>query len=100
MADWIGSLCDALEFIGGVPELLVPDNPRALIARPDRYEPGLGTTTQDFVNHYGTAMLPARARKPQDKAKVEVGVLNRPGFVGERRVWRYAARAESTRFRL
>ena len=74
MADWIGSLCDALEFIGGVPELLVPDNPKALIARPDRYEPGLGTTTQDFVNHYGTAMLPARPRKPQDKAKVEVGV--------------------------
>ncbi|MCA7890166.1 MULTISPECIES: IS21 family transposase, partial [Burkholderia cepacia complex] len=62
MADWIGSLCDALEFIGGVPELLVPDNPKALIARPDRYEPGLGTTTQDFVNHYGTAMLPARPR--------------------------------------
>ena len=47
---------------------------KALIARPDRYEPGLGTTTQDFVNHYGTAMLPARPRKPQDKAKVEVGV--------------------------
>jgi transposase len=74
MVDWIGSLCDALEFIGGVPELLVPDKPKALIARPDRYEPGLGTTTQDFVNRYGTAMLPARPRKPQDKAKVEVGV--------------------------
>ena len=73
-ADWIGSLCDALEFIGGVPELLVPDNPRALIARPDRYEPVLGSTTQDFVNHYATAMLPARPRKPQDKPKVEVGV--------------------------
>jgi transposase len=73
-ADWIGGLCDALEFIGGVPELIVPDNPRALIARPDRYEPVLGETTQDFVNHYATAMLPARPRKPQDKAKVEVGV--------------------------
>jgi hypothetical protein len=57
VAGWIGSLCDALEFIDGVPEL-----------------PGLGTTTQDFVNHYGTAMLPARPRKPQDKAKFEVGV--------------------------
>jgi transposase len=74
MADCIGSLCDALEFIGGVPDLLVPDNPKALIARPDRYEPGLGATTQDFVNYYATAMLPARPRKPQDKAKVEVGV--------------------------
>ena len=40
---------------------IAADNPKALIARPDRYEPGLGTTTQDFVNHYGTAMLPAQA---------------------------------------
>ncbi len=62
------------EFIGGVPELLVPDNPQALIARADRYEPELDRTTQDFANHYATAMLPARPRKPQDKAKVEVGV--------------------------
>ena len=74
MVDWVGSLIDALEFFGGVPELLVPDNPRALIAQPDRYEPVLGLTTQDFVNHYGTAMLPARPRKPQDKPKVEVAV--------------------------
>lgn len=72
--DWIGSIIDLMEFFGGVPELLVPDNPRALIAQPDRYEPVLGATTQDFVNHYSTAMLPARSRKPQDKAKVEVGV--------------------------
>jgi transposase len=72
--DWIGSIIDSMEFFGGVPELVVPDNPRALIAQPDRYEPVLGATTQDFVNHYSTAMLPARPRKPQDKAKVEVGV--------------------------
>lgn len=64
-----------MEFIGGVPELLVPDNPRALVARPDRYEPELSRTAEDFVHHYGTAMLPARPRKPQDKSKVEVGVL-------------------------
>ncbi|AIO71740.1 MULTISPECIES: IS21 family transposase [Pseudomonadota] len=74
MPDWIGGLIDALEFYGGVPELLVPDNPKALIAKADRYEPVLGNTTQDFVNHYATAMLPARPRKPQDKAKVEVAV--------------------------
>ncbi|KGW18106.1 sigma-70, region 4 family protein [Burkholderia pseudomallei MSHR4000] len=74
MPDWIGSLIDALKFYGGVPKLLVPDNPKALIAKADRYEPVLGNTTQDFVNHYATAMLPARPRKPQDKAKVEVGV--------------------------
>lgn len=64
----------AMEFYGGVPELLVPDNPKALIAKADRYEPMLGNTTQDFVNHYASAMLPARPCKPQDKAKVEVNV--------------------------
>lgn len=66
--DWIGGLIGAMEFYGGAPSLLVPDNPRALIARPDRYEPGLGRTAQEFVNHYATAMLPARPRKPRDKA--------------------------------
>jgi transposase len=40
--DWIGSIIESMEFFGGVPELLVPDNPRALIAQPDRYEPVLG----------------------------------------------------------
>lgn len=73
-ASWIGGLVQAMEYIGGVPALLVPDNPKALIARPDRYEPVLGRIAQDFVSHYDTAMLPARPRKPQDKAKVEVGV--------------------------
>ncbi|MEM5332417.1 IS21 family transposase, partial [Paraburkholderia sp. JHI2823] len=72
--DWIGGLIDAMEFYGGVPRLLVPDNPKALISNADRYEPTLGLTTQDFVSHYDTAMLPARPRKPKDKAKVEVGV--------------------------
>lgn len=72
--DWIGGMIGAMEFYGGVPQLLVPDNPEALIANADRYEPTLGPTTQDFVNHYDTAMLPARPRKPKDKAKVEVGV--------------------------
>ena len=38
-ADWVSSIIDTLEFIGGVPRLLVPDQPRALIVRPDRYEP-------------------------------------------------------------
>ncbi|MGF6727880.1 transposase [Paraburkholderia sp. GAS41] len=62
--DWIGGLIDAMEFCGGVPRLLVPDNPRALISNADRYEPTLGLTTQDFVSHYGTAMLPARPLLP------------------------------------
>jgi len=72
--DWITGMGRALKFIGGVPALIVPDNPRALVAVADRYEPGLNRATAEFANHYGTVILPARPRKPQDKAKVEVGV--------------------------
>ena len=73
-ADWLNGLTRALQFIGGVPALIVPDNPRALIARPDAYEPVINRTAAEFAHHYGTVILPARPRKPQDKAKVESGV--------------------------
>ena len=72
--DWLTGIDKALRFIGGVTALIVPDNPRALVAGPDRYEPELNRATAEFASHYGTVILPARPRKPQDKAKVEVGV--------------------------
>jgi transposase len=73
-ADWVGSLIRALEFIGGVPRLIVPDQPRAMIARPDRYEPTPGRLVEEFSAHYDVAVLPARPARPRDKPKVEVGV--------------------------
>ena len=73
-ADWVGSIIDALEFIGGVPRLIVPDQPRALIARPDRYEPAVNRLVEEFCDHYDVAVLPARPAHPRDKPKVEVGV--------------------------
>ncbi len=74
MADWLGSTARALAFFGGVPQLIVPDNPRALIANPNRYEPRANETVEDFARHYGTSVLPARPYHPQDKAKVESAV--------------------------
>jgi transposase len=74
MADWLGATAAALAFIGGVPQLIVPDNPRALIADANRYEPRANDTVLDFARHDGTSFLPARARHPQDKAKVESAV--------------------------
>ena len=74
MADWLGSCARALTFIGGVPELIVPDNPRALISNANRYEPRANDTVEDFARHYATSVLPARAYHPQDKAKVESAV--------------------------
>jgi transposase len=74
MEDWLSGIARALTFYGGVPQLIVPDNPRAMIADPDRYEPRAGDTVLDFARHYGTSFLPARVYRPQDKPKVEVAV--------------------------
>ena len=74
MADWLGATAQALRFFGGVPQLIVPDNPRALIAHADRYEPRANETVHDFARHYGTSFLPARPYHPQDKGKVESAV--------------------------
>lgn len=74
MADWLDSTARALAFYGGVPTLIVPDNPRALIAEANRYEPRANDTVLDFARHYGTSFLPARPYHPQDKAKAESAV--------------------------
>jgi transposase len=74
MADWLGATAQALRFMGGVPQLIVPDNPKALIANADRYEPRANETVHDFARHYGTSFLPARPYHPQDKGKVESAV--------------------------
>jgi transposase len=74
LADWIGSHVRAFEFGGGVTELVIPDNLRSGVSRACRYEPELNPTYQDLAVHYGVAVMPARVRKPRDKAKVESGV--------------------------
>src|SRR4051794_16153321 len=75
LPDWIGAHVRALAFMGGVPAQLVPENPKVGVNRANWYEPGLNRTYLDLASHYGTAILPARVRKPRDKAKVEVAVL-------------------------
>lgn len=75
LADWLGSHVRALEAFGGVPRAAVPDNLKSGVTKAHRYDPTLNPSYQDFAEHYGLAILPARVRKPRDKAKVEVGVL-------------------------
>jgi transposase len=75
LPDWIGSHVRAFGFFGGTSELLVPDNLRSGVSKAHRYEPDLNPTYADLANHYGVAVLPARVRKPRDKAKAEAGVL-------------------------
>lgn len=76
LEDWIMSHVRALTFYGGVPELIVPDNTKTAVTHACYYEPTLNRTYADLAAYYGTAILPARVRKPKDKAKVEAGVLH------------------------
>jgi len=75
LPDWIAAHVRALEAIGGVPRLLVPDNPKAAIVKACFYDPQVNRTYSAFAEHYDIGVLPARPRKPRDKAKVEAGVL-------------------------
>lgn len=69
--DFIYALTCCLNHLGGVPKALVPDNLKAAVIKADRYEPGINTALDDLANHYQTTVVPARARKPKDKALVE-----------------------------
>lgn len=74
LADWIGAHTRAFSFMGGVPKAVVPDNLKSGVTKPCRYEPVINASYAEMAAHYGTAIIPARVRKPKDKAKVEVGV--------------------------
>lgn len=75
LPDWIGSHVRAFAFFDGVSEIVVPDNLRSGVKHAHRYEPDLNPTYQDMARHYSVAIVPARVRRPRDKAKVEAGVL-------------------------
>ena len=69
--DFIYALDCCLKALGGVPELLVPDNLKAAVIKASKYEPEVNRILEDFANHYNTAVLPARSAHPRDKALVE-----------------------------
>ena len=69
--DFLYALRCCLEDLGGVPEALVPDNLKSAIVKASSYEPDVNRAMEDFANHYKTTVIPARARKPKDKALVE-----------------------------
>ena len=74
MESWIYAHCDALQFFGGVPNSIVPDNLKSGVTKACRYDPDLNPTYHSLATHYDTAIMPTRAYKPRDKAKVEVAV--------------------------
>ena len=72
--DFISACENALYYIGGVPKAIVPDNLKSAVTTASRYEAVLNREFERFGDHYGITILPARARKPKDKAHVENAV--------------------------
>ena len=64
LPDWCASHVRTLQFLGGVPECVVPDNLRSAVSRAHRYEPDLNPTYADLAEHYGFVVIPARVRRP------------------------------------
>jgi transposase len=75
LAAWIAAHCHAYFFFQGVARITVPDNLKTGVDSPCRYEPIIHRTYQEMSEHFGTVIMPARIRKPRDKAKVENAVL-------------------------
>jgi len=74
LEDWVMSHSRCFDYLGGVPELIIPDNLKSGVTKACRYEPDLNPTYQQLAAHYNTVIVPARPYKPKDKAKAEVGV--------------------------
>jgi transposase len=79
LPDWIQSHVRMWSYFGGVSEVVVPDNLRAGVTKAHRYDPDINANYQHLSEHYGFAIVPARANEPKDKAKVEnaVGLIER-----------------------
>lgn len=71
---WIMAHVRAFEYFGGVPLALVPDNLKSAVIKPCRYEPLINQNYYDMASYYGSSVMPARVRKPKDKALAEGGV--------------------------
>jgi transposase len=74
LPDWIGAHGRMFRVFGGVPRLIVPDNLKSGVNRASFYDPEINRSYGMMAAHYGVGVLPARPRKPKDKAKVENGV--------------------------
>ena len=75
LPDWVDAHTRMVGYYGGTTALWVPDQLKSAITRPCRYEPGVNRTYEDLAAHYGAVVVPARPRKPRDKAAVEGAVL-------------------------
>jgi len=74
LESWLTANVHALEYIGGAPRVIIPDNCKTAVTKPNYYDPKLNLTYWDLAKHYGVAVIPTRIRKPKDKSVVEGSV--------------------------
>ena len=75
-ASFLTGVIHALDYFGGVPRFIVPDNDKSAVTRHGKYEVELNREFQFLADYYGVVILPARVRKPKDKPLVENAVFN------------------------
>ncbi|GEM_PF-6491919 len=75
--DWLASHVRLFTFLGGVPAAIIVDNLKVGVTHPSFYDPVINASYTALVKHYRTAVLPARVRKPKDKAAT-AGPCSRP----------------------
>ncbi len=80
LESWIAAHINMFRYFGGVSQILVPDNLKVGVTQPDWYSPEIQKNYQEMAEHYDTVIMPARIRKPRDKALVE-------GNVGKISTW-------------
>ncbi|MFZ4405461.1 MAG: IS21 family transposase [Pseudobdellovibrionaceae bacterium] len=74
VCDWISSHVRMFDYFGGASSIIVPDNLASGIKKSNRYEAKVNSSYQEMAQHYGSCVIPARVKKPKDKAKAEVAV--------------------------
>lgn len=79
ISNWIDAHVRAYEYFGGVPKVTISDNTRTAVTKADLVDPVLNKSYNEMASHYGTTLIPARSRKPKDKAADEgmVGIVSR-----------------------
>jgi transposase len=71
---WCNGHAAAFAYFDGCPQIVVPDNPKPVVTKACPYEPDINPSFAQMAAHYDIAIIPARVRKPKDKAKVEAAV--------------------------
>jgi transposase len=90
--DFVAAHVRALEYFGGAPTMLVPDQLKAAVTLPCRYEPGIQRTYAELARYYGTAVVPARPYKARDRPRWKSACrLRSAGF------WRVSGTRPSSR---